>query len=275
MWKELDGTRTYYLYAEEGLIAEADETGSLIRQYGWRPDGLWGTDPLYLKTGGQSYYYHNDHLGTPQKLVSVTGQVVWEARYAAFGAAQAAGTIENPLRFAGQYYDAETGMHYNYYRYYDPGTGRYLTSDPIGLNGGLNTYLYVAGNPLSLFDPLGLFEYCNYKEGWCREVTPGGGPICGTGNNAKYIPDGIYKKACENHDRCYSTCGKTKLDCDEQMVMDGAPVYAMVLMFSRQAKEAYKKAQRDAGCDNDKKDNGKIANGKNDNGIKDNGKNCN
>jgi RHS repeat-associated protein len=64
-------------------------------------------------------------------------------------------TIIN-LRFAGQYYDAETGLHYNYYRYYDPQSGRYITSDPIGLEGGLNTYSYVGNNPVFDIDPLGL-----------------------------------------------------------------------------------------------------------------------
>ncbi len=68
-------------------------------------------------------------------------------------------TVENNLRFAGQYYDSETGLHYNYHRYYDPSIGRYLTADPIGLAGGINLYSYAQNNPVNFTDPLGLWTF--------------------------------------------------------------------------------------------------------------------
>jgi RHS repeat-associated protein len=90
------------------------------------------------------YFYHNDHLGTPQKLTDSTGTVVWSADYKPFGEAtvdQTVSTITNNLRFPGQYYDAETGLHYNYFRDYDPAIGKYKQADPIGLAGGSNLYV--------------------------------------------------------------------------------------------------------------------------------------
>ena len=135
LWKEVGGTRTYFLYADEGLVGEYSSTGAELRSYGYKPNSTWTTDPLFLKQGNQYYFYHNDHLGTPQKLTSISGAVAWSATYASFGKAtvDASSTITNNLRFPGQYEDEETRLHYNYHRYYDPRTGRYLRADPIGI----------------------------------------------------------------------------------------------------------------------------------------------
>jgi len=78
-----------------------------------------------------------------------------------FGKAQViTETLANNLRFPDQYFDEETGLHYNWNRYYDPDTGRYITADPIGLDGGINLYAYVGGNPVNFVDPTGLKKEC-------------------------------------------------------------------------------------------------------------------
>ncbi|WP_027159909.1 RHS repeat-associated core domain-containing protein [Methylobacter luteus] len=109
------------------------------------------------------YYIHADTLGTPRQISRpVDNKVVWAWESEAFGASlpdqnpSGLGTFVFNLRFPGQYYDAETGLHYNYFRDYDPRTGRYSQSDPIGLAGGLNTYAYVGGSPVNAIDPDGL-----------------------------------------------------------------------------------------------------------------------
>ena len=159
--KKLGTSVTYYHYDLEGrLLAETDASGQTRAEYLYL-----GNEPLALGRSGQLYYYHNDHLGTPQKLTDGAGQVVWSASYRAFGEASIGGWyVPQNLRFPGQYYDEESGLHYNYHRYYDPDIGRYLTSDPIGLAGGMNTYIYVDNNPINWVDPLGLeILVCNRK----------------------------------------------------------------------------------------------------------------
>jgi RHS repeat-associated protein len=111
-----------------------------------------------MKIGTNYYFYHNDHLGTPQKMTGVNGAVVWSAKYSSFGKSEIDpnSTISNNLRFPGQYEDAESGLYYNYHRYYDLSTGRYLKVDPIGLTGGYNLYDYSIDNPIVNADPFGL-----------------------------------------------------------------------------------------------------------------------
>jgi RHS repeat-associated protein len=103
------------------------------------------------------HYYQCDQLGTPLELLDEDGNAVWAVRYKAWGRVWQydAREVEQPLRFQGQYWDAETGLHYNRHRYYDPDAARFVTQDPIGLMGGANAYSY-APNSQSWIDPLGL-----------------------------------------------------------------------------------------------------------------------
>ncbi|MET3493391.1 RHS repeat-associated core domain-containing protein [Variovorax boronicumulans] len=110
-------------------------------------------------------FYQCDHLGTPHELTDHEGRIAWSAQYKAWGEAREAiseagrrAGFANPIRFQGQYFDAETGLHYNRYRYYDPASGRYVSRDPLGLAGGHNLHVYVGNNPVRGIDPLGLTD---------------------------------------------------------------------------------------------------------------------
>ena len=146
-------TRIFHYDLQGHLIAETNQSGQMLAEYIYLGDQLLAM----IRPGENAYYFHNDHLGTPQVLTDATGSIAWKASYDPFGeAAISIQAVENPFRFPGQYYDPETGLHYNYFRYYNPQTGRYITPDPIGLDGGINLFGYVGGNPVSWIDPLGL-----------------------------------------------------------------------------------------------------------------------
>jgi RHS repeat-associated protein len=124
------------------------------------PKGQW--------SGPELFFIHPDHLGTPRVVVDMANRMHWRWDHATpFGDTQADESfVQNgvtlpyqrlrmSLRFPGQQYDVETGLHYNYYRDYDPQTGRYSQPDPIGLGGGINTYGYAGQDPLRKIDPDG------------------------------------------------------------------------------------------------------------------------
>lgn len=112
------------------------------------------------KSSRRVWYYHTDPAGTVQEVTKEDGSLVWAGYHGAFGERRgdisgSTAYVAQPLRMAGQYFDEETGLHYNLHRYYAPECGRFISQDPIGLAGGLNLYQY-APNPLTWVDPLGL-----------------------------------------------------------------------------------------------------------------------
>ncbi len=151
---------TIYHYDQMGyLVTETDETGTLIKDYIWQ-EGMTPLAQIDNNGGTESIIYlYTDHLMTARLATDQNQFISWRWEGEAFGntpAEELAGISVN-LRFPGQYFDEETNLHYNWNRYYDPTLGRYITSDPIGLSGGVNTYLYANANPIIFIDQYGLY----------------------------------------------------------------------------------------------------------------------
>jgi len=192
------------------------------------------------------HYYHCDHLGTPIALINEQGQLDWSIELDPWGNTikeHNPKNIKQPIRFQGQHFDEESGLHYNRFRYYDPKLGRYITQDPIGLGGGgLNIYHYPL-NPNGGIDPMGLqvsdAVMCKNAglSAWCpKDLTPSlwerwrdrprsdGMPLgygCGDKTNDNFIPDkplGFnFLPACIKHDICYDNKKvRDKRACDRE-----------------------------------------------------------
>ncbi|HAV4554118.1 TPA: type IV secretion protein Rhs, partial [Acinetobacter baumannii] len=163
-------------------------------------------DPLW-KTGKQGkefddvWFYHCDHLGTPQEMTDHTGAIIWKAEYKAWGDCKAekaksnffenSEIISNNIRFQGQYFDEETGLHYNRYRYYSPYVGRFISKDPIGLLGGNNVYAY-APNSTSWTDALGLNNKNKNKNTQHKKSKE---ETCGQGRTSRQARREVMRKA--------------------------------------------------------------------------------
>lgn len=148
--KQVGSVRTEFAYNGSRLMYEA--TGSNDRAYIYLGDEIVG-----VVRGNSVWFVHNDHLGRPERISSSSRATLWRAQNRAWDGSATIDYIGGfEVGFPGQYYDVESGLWHNYHRTYDASTGRYLQSDPIGLEGGLNTYAYAANNPIRLTDPSGL-----------------------------------------------------------------------------------------------------------------------
>lgn len=162
---------TYVLYENNQRVADVDAQGRITAHYVYLGQALLAKIESDVGEAAQArqakkvkvLWAHSDHRGAPVLLTDKQGRSVWSAKYEPFGKAQVNEDVDGDgqaitldLRFPGQWLDHETGTHHNYFRDYDPETGRYLQPDPIGVAGGMNTYVYANGDPMQYIDPLGL-----------------------------------------------------------------------------------------------------------------------
>jgi RHS repeat-associated protein len=164
--------------------------------------------------------YHCNHLGTPIALINTQGLIDWAVELDPWGNVLNEfnpNNIDQPIRMQGQQIDRESGLFYNRHRYYDPQMGRYITQDPIGLNGGINLYGYV-GNPNQWIDPLGLADAAPTVD--VPDLRSDGlpqGAGCGDAKTDKYVPDYPLFDAfpsCQAHDRCFEKIGADYAQCN-------------------------------------------------------------
>ena len=150
--KAFGGKATRYVWDGNDLVHELVDEAEAVT-WVFEP-GTFA--PLAKEVGGKRFGVVTDHLGAPRMMADEAGALAWKAQLDVYGVAQNdVAKTSCPWRWPGQYEDEETGLYYNRFRYYDPAAGRYVSQDPIGLDGGLGLYGYV-DDPLAWLDPYGL-----------------------------------------------------------------------------------------------------------------------
>ena len=160
--KDVNGQITGYIYDGDQVIAEYGGTGALTKKFIYGP-GI--DEPVCLKAGQATYYYHTDGLGSVTELTDSSSSVIEKYTYDIFGNViikDAQGNVlsqsavGNPYFFTARALDPETGLYYYRARYYNPKIGRFLQTDPVGYSAGINLYAYCSNNPINRTDPSGL-----------------------------------------------------------------------------------------------------------------------
>lgn len=153
--KIANGQTTRYIYDGEDILLEYDGTNTLQARYTHGP-GI--DEPIAVTKGGATFFYHQDGLGSVTDLTDSAGTTAKSYAYDAYGnILESPGAVEQPYTYTGREFDSESGLYYYRARNYDPASGRFLQSDPVGFSGGLNLYQYVGSNPTNMVDPTGKF----------------------------------------------------------------------------------------------------------------------
>lgn len=160
-WISTAPKRTHFVWDGSRLLQEYNYKGHYTYIY-TDQDSYEPLAKIFFKNKDQQlylYYFHNNQIGVPQEITDIYGNLLWYGSYTAWGALDTENriypNIHQPFCLQNQYFDAETGLHYNLLRYYEPATGRFINQDPIGLEGGANLYFF-APNANGWVDPLGL-----------------------------------------------------------------------------------------------------------------------
>ena len=237
----LGGKKVKFYWDQFRLLGE--ECNENLTEYIFHPNHFV---PISFIENDRAYFYHNDHLGTPQEITDEKGKIVWSGGYKAYGYCRvtAISKIINNFRFQGQYFDSETGLHYNVFRYYDSFIGRYITRDPVKyFSDDFNLYCYVKNDPLNLIDPLGLepvsaaygtylayvalaalgvYVYSQREQIAEATIAVGGAVVDGVRNTSQAISNGLFSKSKSKVKE--KSLAKAEEKCTEREKTEPCPV---------------------------------------------------